>query len=51
MTVQELYDYAKEKGILNYEIVVKYRDEGGEYPGVDDYIYLAENDDEKVLVL
>lgn len=51
MTVKDLYDYAKEKGMLNYEIAVKYRDEGGEYQGVDNYIYLDKNDDEKVLVL
>lgn len=30
MTVQELYEYAKQCGVSDYEIRVQYRDDGGE---------------------
>ena len=29
MTVQEFYEYAKQHGVLDYEIRVQYRDDGG----------------------
>lgn len=51
MTVQELYEYAKKYGVSDYEIRVKYRDEGGEYPGTDAYLYLSAEKEGKVLVL
>ena len=33
MTVQELYDFAKERNILDYEIEAQYADDGGYYYG------------------
>lgn len=33
MTIQELYDYAKENNILDYEIEAQYADDGGFYYG------------------
>ena len=33
MTIQELYDYAKEKNILDYDIEAQYADSGGYYYG------------------
>lgn len=40
MTVQELYDFAKERNILDYKIEAQYCDSGGFYYGsriIDDY--------------
>ena len=51
MTVQELYEYAKQRGILDYEIRVQYRDDGGEYQGADTYLYLFVEKKVKALVL
>ena len=51
MTVQELYEYAKQHGVLDYEIRVQYRDDGGEYQGADAFLYLLAEKEEKVLVL
>lgn len=33
MTVQKLYDFAKERNILDYEIEAQYADGGGYYYG------------------
>lgn len=33
MTIQELYGYAKEKNILNFDIEVQHSDDGGFYYG------------------
>ena len=51
MTVQELYEYAKQCGVSDYEIRVQYRDDGGEYQGTDAFLYLLAEKEEKVLVL
>ena len=51
MTVQELYEYAKQRGLLDYEIRVQYRDDGGEYQGTDAFLYLLAEKKGKVLVL
>ena len=51
MTVQELYEYAKQRGLLDYEIRVQYRDDGGEYQGTDAVEYVLVEDDQKALVL
>ena len=40
MTVQELYEYAKQCGVSDYEIRVQYRDDGGEHQGTDAFLYL-----------
>ena len=36
MTIQQLYDYAKENNILDYEIEAQYADDGGFYYGSRD---------------
>ena len=51
MTVQELYEYAKQRGLLDYEIRVQYRDDGGEYQGTDAVESVFVEDDQKALVL
>lgn len=51
MTVQELYEYAKEKNLLDCEVRIKYRDAGGEYPSTDPDLYLVVKESRKVLVL
>ena len=51
MTIQELYDWAKEKGVLNYELRVQYRDEGGDYYGEDDELRLCDYPDNKTVIL
>jgi len=51
MTIQELYNWAKEKGILDYELRVQYRDDGGEYYGKDEELYLDINTINKQIVL
>lgn len=33
MTIQELYDYAKKKDILDYDIEAQHADDGGFYYG------------------
>ena len=51
MTVQELYEYAKQRDILDYEVRVQFRDDGGEYQGTDAFLYLLAEKEEKVLML
>ena len=51
MTVRELYEYAKENNLLDYEVRIKYRDDGGEYQGTDPDLYLVVKESRKVLVL
>ena len=51
MTVQELYEYAKQRGVSDYEIRVQYRDDGGEYQGTDAVESVFVEDDQKALVL
>lgn len=51
MTVRELYEYAKQRDILDYEVRVQFRDDGGEYQGADAFLYLLAEKEEMVLVL
>ena len=51
MTIQELYDWAKEKGVLDYELRVQYRDDGGAYYGEDEELYLDINAINKQIIL
>ena len=51
MTVQELYEYAKQHGVLDYEIRVQYRDDGGLYYGTDEVESITIEDGQKALVL
>lgn len=51
MTIQELYDWAKEKGLLDYTLKVQYRDDGGDYYGEDEKLYLDINEINKQIIL
>ena len=51
MTIQELYDWAKEHNVLDYELRVKYRDAGGEYYGQDEELYLDFDKECKTVIL
>lgn len=51
MTIKELYEWAKDNNLLNYETEVKYRDAGGDYPDTDKELYLNVYHDAKVVVL
>ena len=51
MTVQELYEYAKQRGVSDYEIRVQYRDDGGWYYGTDKVESVIVEDAQKVLIL
>ena len=35
MTIKELYEWAVERGVENYNIEIQYRDGGGYYYGTD----------------
>ena len=50
MKIQELYEYAKENGLLDYEIEIAYRDEWGCYC-TDCELRLERIEEKKVLVL
>lgn len=57
MTIQELYDWAKENNAVNYSIEIQYRDDGGAYYGRDKEVYtiIADAEDadstEKIVIL
>lgn len=51
MTIQELYNFGKEHGILNYELRVQYRDDGGDYYGEDTELRLCDCDDDKTVII
>ena len=35
MTIRDLYNWAVENGVENFEIQIQYRDDGGYYSGTD----------------
>ena len=51
MTIQELYDWAKEKDMLDYELRVQYRDDGGDYSGEDAELRLYDLPEYKIVIL
>ena len=51
MTIEELYKWAVENKCADYKIRIKYRDEGGEYFGCDDEMYLTINEEDKTVKL
>lgn len=51
MTIQDLYNWAKDHSYLDYKIRIKYRDEGGEYFGVDKEVLLVVGEKSKTIVL
>lgn len=53
MTVQELYDFAKERNILDYDIEARYADDGGYYYGsrLTDEVDIERKDDIKTIII
>lgn len=39
MTIRDLYEWAKQKEVLDLDVVVQYRDSGGYYEGNEDLEY------------
>lgn len=52
MTIRELYEWAKQQGIEDYDIEIQYRDDGGYYDGTDDaYFYDIETKHDKKIII
>lgn len=51
ITIQDLYNWAKEHNYLDYKIRIQYRDEGGEYFGSDELVFLLINEKNKTIKL
>jgi hypothetical protein len=51
ITIQDLYNWAKDHSYLDYRIRIKYRDEGGNYFGCDKEILLDINEKSKTILL
>lgn len=51
MTIQELYDWAKDHSMLDYKIRIQYRDEAGEYFGYDKEVLLDVDEKNKAVLL
>lgn len=51
VTIKELYEWAVKNKCTDYKIIIQYRDEGGEYFGCDEEIYLTINKKDKTVIL
>lgn len=51
ITIQDLYNWAKEHNYLDYKIRIQYRDEGGTYFGSDKEVFLSTNEKDKTVIL
>ena len=51
VTIQDLYNWAKNHSYLDYKIRIKYRDEGGTYFGVDKEVLLDVKEINKTILL
>lgn len=51
ITIQDLYNWAKDHNYLDYKIRIQYRDEGGEYYGYDTELFLEVNEKDKTIKL
>lgn len=51
MTIEELYKWAVEHDCADFEMRIQYRDEGGEYFGCDEEVFLTINDEDKTVKL
>lgn len=51
MTIKEFCQWAKENNVEGYEVVVQYRDGGGEYYGKDTEVYCYIDNEKKEVVL
>ena len=51
ITIQDLYNWAKQHNYLDYKIRIQYRDEGGDYFGYDKEVHLSINEKDKTIKL
>ena len=51
ITIQDLYNWAKQHNYLDYKIRIQYRDEGGDYFGYDKEVCLNINEKDKTIKL
>lgn len=51
MTIRELYEWAVENNVADYDIAVQYRDSGGFYSGEDTMIQPDIDESKKEVVL
>lgn len=51
MTIKEIYEWAKQNNVENYEAVVQYRDDGGDYYGEDEEVRCYVDENEKRVIL
>lgn len=53
MTIRELYEWAKQQGIEDYDIEIQYRDGGGYYDGTDDanFYDIETKHDKKIIII
>lgn len=51
MTIQELFEWAVQNKVQDYKIIIQFRDDGGDYYGHDDEVYLEINHNNKEVML
>ena len=51
MSIEELYKWAVEHNCADFEIRIQYRDEGGEYFGCDEEMFMTINEEDKTIKL
>lgn len=51
ITIEDLYNWAKDHNCLDYKIRIQYRDDGGDYYGRDKEVYLDVNEEDKTIIL
>lgn len=51
ITIQDLYNWAKDNNCLDYKIMIQFRDDGGSYYGSDEEVLLVINKENKTIIL
>lgn len=51
ITIEDLYNWAKDHNYLDYKIKIQYRDDGGTYYGNDEEVLLVINKENKTIIL
>ena len=51
ITIQDLYNWAKDHNYLDYKIIIQYRDDGGDYLGYDKEVLLVISEKDKTIKL
>lgn len=51
ITIQDLYNWAKEHNYLDYKIRIQYRNQGGDYFGYDKEVRLSIIEKDKIIKL